>query len=102
MIVRVEEPQDRATIHAVVRAAFGRAAEAALVDQLRVDGDGAISLVAVDHDGIIGHVMLSRIQAPFAALGLAPYPVTLDEMLANVRSFEAIQRSVKSGAIEAI
>jgi predicted dehydrogenase len=37
-----------------------------------------------------------------AALGLAPYPVTLDEMLLNVRSFEAIQRSVKSGAIERI
>jgi predicted dehydrogenase len=37
-----------------------------------------------------------------AALGLAPYPVTPDEMLANVRSFEAIQRSVKSGKIESI
>jgi predicted dehydrogenase len=37
-----------------------------------------------------------------AALGEAPYPVALDEMLANVRSFEAIQRSVKSGAIEVI
>lgn len=37
-----------------------------------------------------------------AALGLAPYPVTLDEMLANVRSFEAIHRSVRSGSIEAI
>jgi predicted dehydrogenase len=37
-----------------------------------------------------------------AALGQAPYPVALDEMLANVRSFEAIQRSVKSGAIEII
>ena len=37
-----------------------------------------------------------------AAQGEAPYPVPLDEMLANVRSFEAIQRSVKSGAIEAI
>jgi predicted dehydrogenase len=37
-----------------------------------------------------------------AALGLAPYPVTLDEMLANVRSFEAIQRSVKSGTVEMI
>jgi hypothetical protein len=28
--------------------------------------------------------------------------VALDEMLMNVRSFEAIQRSVKSGAIETI
>ena len=37
-----------------------------------------------------------------AALGREPYPVALDEMLANVRSFEAIQRSVKSGAIETI
>jgi predicted dehydrogenase len=37
-----------------------------------------------------------------AALGEAPYPVTPDEMLANVRSFEAIQRSVKSGGIETI
>lgn len=37
-----------------------------------------------------------------AALGQTPYPVTLDEMLMNVRSFEAIQRSVKSGKIESI
>ena len=37
-----------------------------------------------------------------AALGEAPYPVTPDEMLMNVRSFEAIQRSVKSGGIETI
>ncbi|OIQ74376.1 hypothetical protein GALL_439770 [mine drainage metagenome] len=37
-----------------------------------------------------------------AALGQAPYPVTPDEMLSNVRSFEAIQRSVKSGSIEKI
>jgi predicted dehydrogenase len=37
-----------------------------------------------------------------AALGQAPYPVTPEEMLANVRSFEAIQRSVTSGAIEMI
>ena len=37
-----------------------------------------------------------------AALQEAPYPVALDEMLANVRSFEAIQRSVKTGAIEVI
>jgi predicted dehydrogenase len=37
-----------------------------------------------------------------AALGRAPYPVTLDEMLLNVRSFAAIQRSVKSGSIERV
>jgi len=37
-----------------------------------------------------------------AAQGQVPYPVTSEEMLANVRSFEAIQRSVKSGGIETI
>ena len=37
-----------------------------------------------------------------AALGEAPYPIALDEMLMNIRSFEAIQQSVKSGAIEII
>jgi predicted dehydrogenase len=34
--------------------------------------------------------------------GAAPYPITLDEMSANVRTFEAITRSVASGRIEAI
>jgi hypothetical protein len=37
-----------------------------------------------------------------AASGQASYPVTKDEMLFNVRSFEAIQRSIKSGTIEKI
>jgi len=37
-----------------------------------------------------------------AAMGQAPYPVAPEEMLANVRTFEAIQRSIKCGAIEAI
>src|ERR1700722_3812530 len=37
-----------------------------------------------------------------AASGQAPYPVVLDEMLTNVRSFEAIHRSIGSGTIETI
>jgi predicted dehydrogenase len=37
-----------------------------------------------------------------AVAGLAPYPVTLDEMVANVRTFEAITRSAASGRIERI
>jgi hypothetical protein len=36
------------------------------------------------------------------APGKNPYPVTLEEMPVNVRSFEAVHRSVKSEAIEAI
>ena len=37
-----------------------------------------------------------------AALGGPAYPVTYDEMLTNVRTFEAIQRSAKSGRIEPV
>ncbi|MFC7398420.1 Gfo/Idh/MocA family protein [Chelatococcus sp. GCM10030263] len=37
-----------------------------------------------------------------ALAGEAPYPVSLDEMLANVRAFEAITRSAASGRIEAV
>ena len=37
-----------------------------------------------------------------AALGGPAYPVPYDEMLANVRTFEAIQRSAKSGDIEPV
>jgi predicted dehydrogenase len=37
-----------------------------------------------------------------AVAGEAPYPVSYEEMIANVRTFEAIQRSVVSGRIEPI
>ncbi|WP_315833751.1 Gfo/Idh/MocA family oxidoreductase [Bradyrhizobium prioriisuperbiae] len=37
-----------------------------------------------------------------AALGATPYPVTYPEMLANARTFAAIQRSAVSGQIEAV
>lgn len=37
-----------------------------------------------------------------AAMGKAPYPVSHDEMLANVRTFEAIQRSAVSGGLEPV
>ncbi|MGN6286403.1 MAG: Gfo/Idh/MocA family protein [Afipia sp.] len=37
-----------------------------------------------------------------AALGKAPYPVTHAEMLANVKTFEAIQRSAANGQVETV
>src|ERR1700753_1561467 len=38
MIVRHEKASDRAAVHALVKAAFGRSDEADLVDRLREDG----------------------------------------------------------------
>ena len=75
MRIRPETPADHAAIRAVITAAFARPDEAELVDQLRRDGDAAISLVAEADHAIIGHVLLSPMTAPFAALGLAPLSV---------------------------
>lgn len=78
--VRVEAPADAAAIRAVHRQAFGQAAEADLVDQLRADGDALASLVVERNGGIVGHILFSRlpIVAPdraLAAAALAPVAV---------------------------
>jgi putative acetyltransferase len=75
MIIRTELRGDEAAVASVVARAFGQADEARLVEQLRADGDAAISLVALLDDLVVGHVMLSRMLAPFRALGLAPLSV---------------------------
>jgi putative acetyltransferase len=78
MIIRAEQREDAAAVAIVVERAFGQADEARLVDRLRADGDAVISLVAIVEDIVAGHVMLSRMAAPFRALGLAPVSVSPD------------------------
>lgn len=74
--VREERPGDREDVFAVVAAAFGQSDEAALVERLRREGDAILSLVAEEDNGlIVGHVLLSRMAAPFPALALAPLSV---------------------------
>lgn len=75
MHIRPETEADRAAIHALNSAAFGQPMEADLVDRLRADGDAVLSLVAVEDGEIVGHILLSRMEAPFRALALAPVAV---------------------------
>ncbi|XSC43909.1 GNAT family N-acetyltransferase [Bradyrhizobium sp. RDT10] len=75
MIIRSEAPGDLATIRVVEEVAFGRSAEARLVDDLRTAGDSVFSLVAVDGDTVVGHALFSRMKAPFPALALGPVAV---------------------------
>jgi putative acetyltransferase len=73
--IRLEIPSDASGIHALLVEAFPTAAEADLVARLRADGDIVFSLVAEADDCLAGHVLFSRMTAPFRALGLAPVAV---------------------------
>ncbi|HWF01422.1 MAG TPA: N-acetyltransferase [Caulobacteraceae bacterium] len=73
--IRSATPEDVAAVRDVVTAAFGQADEADLVEALARDGDAVVSLVAVAGGEVAGHVMLSRMAAPFRALALAPVSV---------------------------
>ena len=75
VIIREAKHPDSEAIHELVAAAFGRPDEAVLIDHLCSDGACAISLVAVEGDEIVGHVLFSRMTAPFRALGLGPVSV---------------------------
>jgi len=73
---RPEREGDETTIHQLNAAAFPSPAEAELVDALRVAGRLAISLVAADADGVVGHIAFSPVTAgEHEGLGLAPVAV---------------------------
>jgi putative acetyltransferase len=73
--IRDESPQDWKAVYRVISSAFGQLDEAELVEKLRKAGDSIVSLVAEEDGEIVGHVLLSRMGAPFPALALAPVSV---------------------------
>jgi putative acetyltransferase len=75
MIIRDARRDDGAAIRELVTRAFGREEEAALVDDLVRYGDAEIALVMEAQGVLVGHVLLSRMTAPFRALALAPVSV---------------------------
>jgi putative acetyltransferase len=92
MIVRSETPEDVAAIRIVHEVAFGQRAEAQLVDDLRAAGDSVFSLVAVDDGVVAGHVLFSRMTAPFRALALGPVAV-----LPEYRQIGLASRLIRQG-----
>ena len=61
MHIRVERREDAPRIHDLHRAAFGSTFEGDIVDALRAAGVALISLVAVDEDEIVGHILFSPV-----------------------------------------
>ena len=60
--VRDERPGDAGAIRAVNDAAFGQPAEGEIVDALRKACDRLVSLVAVEGDAIVGHILFSPVE----------------------------------------
>lgn len=90
MIIRRETPEDHRTVHAVHVEAFGRDLEAGLLERLRGD-EGWIpelSLVAVDGDRVVGHVVCTKatVGGAHPALGLGPIGVEPPHQGARVGS----------------
>lgn len=75
METRPEFPEDCTAIRHLLLASFPDATESNLVEQLRAEGDAVIALVAAEESRVVGHVMFSRMSAPFEALGLGPVAV---------------------------
>ncbi|MCX5858789.1 MAG: N-acetyltransferase [Proteobacteria bacterium] len=80
MEIREERPEDIESIHRVNEQAFGQPVEANLVDFLRRAGQAVGSLVALETDRVVGHVLFSPVtitgeNSPEKVLGLAPMAV---------------------------
>lgn len=89
--IRSEAPEDAEQIHEVNALAFGRAAEAALVEALRRSGAVTLSLVAVRNGRIVGHILYSPVElvregATLHAAGLGPMAVRPDQQRARIGS----------------
>lgn len=80
-MIREERPADHASVYEVIRAAFGRRAEADLVEALRRSAARPqLACVAEESGRVVGHVLLSPVTiaeraARSQALGLAPLAV---------------------------
>ena len=86
MIIRGEKQADSKAIYKLVTAAFRRPDEAVLIDRLRSDGGCVISLVTAEGDELVGHILFSRMTAPFRALGLGPVSVKPSRRCAGIGS----------------
>ncbi len=104
MQIRSERPGEADAIHALTRTAFADAphsshTEQYIVDALRHAGALAVSLVAEDADGIVGHVTVSPVQLSDGSpgwYGLGPISV------APGRQRQGVGSALMRAAVEAL
>ncbi len=78
--IRKETDADKAAVFEINATAFASQSEAKLVDMLRDSAEPVVSLVAVDGDDIVGHIMFSPVTLDsydeLKLMGLAPMAVS--------------------------
>ncbi|MHC4073836.1 MAG: GNAT family N-acetyltransferase [Planctomycetota bacterium] len=88
--IRTEIPDDVPSIHELNALAFPTEAEADLVDALRDNAQPVVSLVAEQHDTIVGHIMFTPVElcgdSSLKIMGLAPMAVTPDQQKRGIGS----------------
>jgi len=78
--VRIEQPEDIDAVRLVNDQAFGQSAEGRIVDSLRKNCEGILSLVAFLNNQIVGHILFSPAtldsnDGVIEGMGLAPMAV---------------------------
>jgi putative acetyltransferase len=99
MIIRKEKPENVMAIHALNEQAFAAPEEANIVDKLRDSCEGLLSLVAIEMDRIVGHILISpaTIEGKHGVLkgmGLAPLAV-LPEMQRQGIGTQLVKRGIE-------
>ena len=89
--IRHERAADHPAIRDVNDRAFGQAEESGIVDAARAAGHVTVSLVAMDGDAIVGHILFTPLTvemaaAPFTAAALGPMAVVPDRQRQGIGS----------------
>ena len=98
--IRPERPEEIVQVRAVNALAFGRDNEGRLVDVVRKREESLISLVAVDGDAVVGHILFSPVaitssEGVCQAVGLGPMSVRPDFQRQGVGG-ELIRRGLEA------
>lgn len=88
--IRAEAEGDKAAVFEINAAAFETQSEAKLVDTLRDSAEPFVSLVAVDGDEIVGHIMFTPVTLEsnddLKLMGLAPMAVSPSRQRSGIGS----------------
>jgi putative acetyltransferase len=102
--IRDEEAKDIDQVRDILRAAFPTDAESKLVDALRANDKAIVSLVAIQKDRVLGHILFSPVStAPpgeTKGIGLAPIAVRPEVQSRGIGSqliHEGLQRCRELG-----